>query len=890
MNKDSFWVPVIIILLIGILSGFTAKGQDLEKRISLSLQEVPVSEVLQAITEKTGLKFSYSPQLAGLKKRISVNLRDAPLREVFDQVFHQNGIAYLLVEGQVVLKSPEEGKEPLPGTTPPVVRKFTISGFLRDKSSGEVLIGAAVYAEGSQTGAVTNAFGFYSLTLPEDRYTLQYSYLGYRSVKQEIDLRKNLVLPVDLEENTVEMNAVDIVGDKHDRQPLATALSDVHFTPRILTALPGFAGDIDVIKALQAVPGIKSYGDGSTMFYVRGGNSDQNLIMMDDAPIYNPSHLFGFFSAFAPDAIKEAEAYKGDFPASYGGRLSSVIDIRSKDGNMKKHVLSGSVGPFTTDISFEGPLVKERSSCYLSARRSNLNWMQTDKIADKSLDISFYDVNGKFNFKANNNNRFYLTLYTGKDEFSSMMNNSIHTFGISWDNLLGTVRWNHVFNNKLFSNTTAYISRYNYYLFISRQLDDYWTSSITNKSLKSDFTWYPSPGNTVKIGGEIRSYYSNPGNVHFSDPDVQSNVPEISQYHSAEYSGYFSNDLKISNKLGLYYGFRLALWLDLGPATVNLLNSTYGVAKTYEVSKNHQYAAFLSPEPRVSLRYTLNSFSSLKAGYHRNTQFIQQLSNSESPFTSLEVWAPCGPNILPQHADLYTTGYFLEDKKKGLNLSLEGFYKHLSNQIEYRDHANMLYNQLIEGELRFGKAWSYGIELMLRKDKGKFNGWIGYTWSRVFKKIQDVNSGGVFPALHDRPHDICVNLSWVPTQRFSASVNWIYLTGAPTTTPIGFYNYNGYNVPVYGEKNNGRLPDYHRLDLLLNLQLNRTGNRYQHRLILAVFNAYGRYNAFAMTFNKISDGKGNFVVPSNQNGENVIVPTSISAAGVVPSLTYKFKF
>ncbi len=880
----------LITIAVIILMTVSCFGQDLSKRTSLKLHNESLQDAITAISNKENIKFSYNPQSLPLSKRISVNLKDRSLKEILDVVFKQNGIEYYVVENQIILKpmavSANNGAEV---RTDVIVRK-SLSGFLRDKANGEILIGASVYVKGKMTGVTTNVYGFYSLTLPVDTYQIVFSYIGYNAVNQEINLIKDIALSIDLEAMRIEMNAVEVSSDNKETGIHTNQLSEVHFSPRILSQLPGFVGNIDVIKALQAVPGIKSYGDGSTLFYVRGGNSDQNLIMIDDAPIYNPSHLFGFFSAFSPDAIKEAEAFKGDFPANYGGRLSSVIDIRSRDGNMKRFGFSGSAGPLTSNLSFEGPIHKDKSSFFISGRRSNMNWLQLNGTTDKTLTINFYDVNAKLNFRINNKNRVYFTFYSGKDDFSRLMASSVHTFGISWDNVLGTLRWNHVYSNKLFSNTTAYFSRYNYFLFISKQLDDYWTSSISNRSLKTDFSWFIKPGNTLKMGAEVSFHTSNPGNVHFSDPDIQNNAPEISKYRSVEYTASISNELKISKKVSVRYGIRLPIWLDLGPATVYSLNTNYGVSDTREVPANHQYAAFISPEPRITFTYGLSERSALKASYTRNTQFMQQLSNSESPFTSLEVWAPSGPNILPQKADLYAAGYFVDFGRRKFNLSVEAFYKDLWNQIEYKDHANMLYNPLIEGELRFGKAWSYGLEFMLRKSEGRFNGWIGYTYSRVFKKVADINSGKIFPALHDRPNDICINLSWQMSQRFAITANWIYLTGSPITAPVGFYNYNGYTIPVYGEKNNERLPDYHRLDLNLTFKLNRADNKYQHSIVLALYNACGRYNAFTMSFNKITDDKGNFVIPTNLNGTNEIIPTNISVSGVIPSLSYNFKF
>ena len=399
-----------------------------------------------------------------------------------------------------------------------------------------------------------------------------------------------------------------------------------------------------------------------------------------------------------------------------------------------------------------------------------------------------------------------------------------------------------------------------------------------------------NPKNTIKSGIEINSHLSNPGNVNFQDINTQKYVPEIPKYTSREFSYYISNEQKLNDKFKLRYGLRLPFWQNMGATTIYYYNVNYQVMDTMQIGEKSVYSSFLKPEPRLNISYSINKISEFKASYCRTAQFIQLLSNSTSPFTSLEVWVPSGPNIKPQTADQFAIGYFRKIFYSKFDFSIETFYKQFYNQIDYKDHANMLFNPLIEGELRFGKAWSSGVEFMLRKQKGRFTGWLGYTYSRSFKQIDGINNDKAFPAFYDRPHDVCISMSYNNRKHWAFSVNWIFQTGAAVSTPVSFYYYNGYSVPIFGEKNNDRLPDYHRMDVSITYKLNKPERRFQHSFIFTLYNAYGRNNPISVNFNKIQDDNGNFVVPTNLSGNNEIVPTFISVAGVVPSLTYNFKF
>lgn len=877
-----------------VLFLFTAlqmNAQILDKPISIHIKNQPLHAALKTISDEGKINFSYNPESIPSDETVSINCRKKPLREVLDAILRPLGITYFELENQVVLKAPATVPNPHYEEPARPLHHFTISGYIREKNSGEVLIGANVYARGTNFGTNTNSYGFYSLTIPEGKYMMDYSFLGFREILEELDMTTDQRINKDMEEAKLDMKEVVVKPKETGSDIRRSQLSDFNFSNRTLASLPGFAGAPDILKALQAVPGIRSYGDGSSLYYVRGGNSDQNLLLLDETPIYNPSHLFGFFSALSPDAVNDIQVYKGDFPPGYGGRLSSVIDVKAREGNMKRFGFSGNLGPYASNISIEGPIWKNHASFFVSGRLSTLNWLNYLLKNQPSFNIQFYDINAKLNLITNDNNRFYLTFYTGRDDFSRLNASAYRTFGISWNNILGTARWNHVFNKKLFSNTTLNYSRYNYYLYTSEKQESFWTSSISNLTFKSDFTWFLNYNNTLRAGVEVTNYHSNPGNLNKgSDASKTSSGTLVPKYSSMEYDVYLGNEQKVGNHIIFKYGVRLPLWQDLGPTTVYSFDANYQLIDSAKYRKNISYFTYFSPEPRLSIIYNVTDRTSLKFGYTRNTQFIQQLSNSTGPFTSLEVWAPCGPNIPAQKVDQWALGCYQKLSRDRLLFSAEVFYKAYLDHLDYKDHANLLYNPLIEGELRFGKAWAYGLELMLRKSEGRLTGWISYTWSRSLVQTDAVNNSEPYPSNFDSPNDVCINISYDNHRHWAFSAVWYYHTGSPVTTPTGFYYNNGYSVPIYGARNNSRLPDYHRLDLSVTYRISKPEKRFQQNVILTLYNAYGRYNPFSLSFNRIMDSNGNFVVPSNMQGGYQLVPTTLSVAGIIPSINYQFKF
>jgi len=656
--------------------------------------------------------------------------------------------------------------------------------------------------------------------------------------------------------------------------------------------MPAFMGEQDVIKSLDAIPGISLQGDGSTFFFVRGGNKDQNLILLDDAPIYNPAHFLGLFSTFIPETVKDIKIYKGDIPAEYGGRLSSLIDVRTRDGDMNKFNVFGNLGLVAWKTTVEGPITRGKSSFLLSARSSYIKWYARSLNQDIQK-FNFYDLNAKFNFRLGLKDRLFLSGYAGQDYFtqgSSPANSS----GISWSNVAGTVRWNHVFNDRLFSNTTLSTSKYDYFLILNVDRDQTWHSNIGNLTLKSDFTWFINPDITLRYGGRISRHDFNPGNLELGGDPISPFLPVVSRKTARETALYISNNHTITPRFIVRYGLRMSAWTNIGKAKeyayeYNIIVNDLIPVDTMDYADGEKYHSYSNIEPRFGLTFQAGPRTSLKASYARTVQYLQLVTNSISPFTTLEVWLPSGPNIEPQSCDQVSLGYFRKFREAGTDLSIEIFSKKLYNQIDYEDHAYMLLNPHIERELRYGDGRAYGIEFLLKKHRGRLNGWIGYAYSRSLRTIEDINNDLEYPASWDRPHDLSCYLSYDLTKRWVLSANWIYMTGSAFSSPTAFYRYNGYTVPLYGSKNNDRLPDYHRLDLSTELQLNKRERRFSHSLRFTLYNLYSRKNPFAVNFNKTLNYNGNPVVPGDLYLPAEIVPSQMYLFRLVPAISYSFR-
>jgi len=867
----------VFFLLVFLWNFLSAQDIDLSKKITLELKNVSIENALNEITLQSGISFSYSSNIIDPDEKISISAKDEPVEDVLNSVIQQLNLDYSIVENKIVIKKPKEKKSTEKKDNQ---GRFTINGYIKDKITGESLIGATVRISGTSTGTIANSYGFYSLTLLEGEHILEYSYIGYLMKTEIINMNKNIRFDLSLGYNLELLQEVTIIADETLEILEKSQMSQMKIVPQNLSKMPEFAGEVGLIKTLQTLPGIKTHSDGSAFFFVRGGSKDQNLILIDEAPVYNHSHLFGYYSVINPEVAKDIKIYKGDMPVSQGDRLSSIIDIHTKDGNLNRFEINGMLNPFIYKLSLEGPFAKKKSSFYASFRHSNFNWLY--RAAAPNMNLYLYDLTAKANIRVSKNDRIYYTFFYGKDHLMNTEANN--EGGIQWENFASTLRWNHIYSKKLFSNTMIFGSLYNYELLSSETI---WNSAIQNVNFKTDFSWYMSPENTFKFGFNLNFQNFTPGNLSYDTTSFY--IQQVPKNKTRQTVFYAEDEYDITKRLSFRAGFRLPIWTNVGPTTVYLFDEDYNLSDSLVVQEGETYKTFVNFDPRISLKYKLDSTSSIKCSYGINHQYVQLISNSISPFTSLDVWLPAGTNIKPQRADQVALGYIKYFHHSHFEFTMEGYYKYMRNQIDYEPHANLILNPLIEGELRFGDSWSYGIEVMFKRTQGKLTGWLAYTWSRTFKQIEGLNNNEPFPAFYDRPHDFSIYLSWQVSKRSNLSATWVYYTGSAITTPIGYYDYQGYSVPLYGEKNNDRLPDYHRLDLSYNLRLNRQERRFVHSLSFAVYNFYNRENPVSINFNKIETKNGEFVVPANIYGTNEIVTTQKYLLGIMPSITYKFK-
>ena len=894
------WGHRIVLGLLILAVTVMAVAQDPAEEILISLhaRDMALREVLDRIEEQSGLSFAYNSRLIDEQKIINLHVDDSPLDRVLLLLFPGEKIRFEVLEKQIVLKkvrrrkvSLEAGISSAEGGLLPV--RFTISGYVKDAASGEVLIGATISLPGGNTGTISNNYGFFSLTLEKQAEMLQCSYVGYRTLVVPVKGPDDQVMHFNMEEEVALLSEVTIYSSDDEARIQTARSSEERLHPDAVRKMPALFGEKDVIKSLAAVPGIKFFGDGSTIFYVRGGGRDQNLITIDEAPVYNPTHLLGFFSTVVPDAVKDIKVYKGDFPANYGGRLSSLVDIRTKDGNMKQFGMDGSVGLLSSRLSLEGPIWKDHISFFVSGRRSYITRF-LQEFSPNLEDLHFSDLHLKLNYNINPKNRIFISMYSGVDNYE-VRHNEERSSGINWQNSTATLRWNHLWSDRLFSNLTLLGSRYDYFLNQHLQEKVYWNSHVDNLSLKYDFSYFISPAYTLRFGVLSAAHFHNPGNYYRGGVEFDPGL-DLSIKHTREYAAYVSNQFIINEKLSLRAGLRLTQWQNIGPATeyeiVTVINDGFerDSLAVKEIPDKKVYHSIPSLDPRLSLIFQPSKGHMFKWSYSRTSQFQYLITNSISPFTSLEVWLPASPNVPVQVAHQLTLGYAYHALESGISFEVEGYYKKMKHLIDYRDHARMLMNPLVEYELRFGSGKAYGVETQLKKDHGRLTGWLSYTWSRSYSRIEDINGGDPYPSYSDRPHDFSFYLSWAMHRRLTLTGNFIYMTGAPFSTPTSYYYYDNHQVPVYASRNNDRLPDYHRLDVALNWHLSRPERRFQHELIFSVYNLYNRKNPVALHFNKIDDGMGNYVVPSDFYEDPRLVTTQFWLYGIVPSISYHFNF
>jgi len=753
--------------------------------------------------------------------------------------------------------------------------KYTISGTIKDKHSGESLIGAAIKIEERNSGTVTNGYGFYAITAPKGNYTISVNYAGYQSANQMITLDKNIQLEIELQQGTATLHEVIVIAGKKNENLTKPLMGVEKLNLQEINQLPVLLGEKDVLKSIQLLPGIKSAGEGNSGFYVRGGGADQNLILLDEAPVYNASHLLGFFSTFNSDAIKDVTLYKGGMPAQYGGRLSSVVDIKMRDGNEKGYDVSGGLGLISSRINIEGPIVKDKGSFLVSGRRTYadlfLKLSPDSSVSNNTL--FFYDLNLKANYKLGKKDRLYLSGYFGRDKLAFG-----ETFSTDWGNVTGTLRWNHQVSNRIFSNTSLIYSDYSYNIHIKSGTDKFKiTSHIQDANLKQDFDFFINNNNKIKFGGNLIHHTVSPGRI---EAEAISNLrsSEVQNRYSLEGALYISHELTVNKNLNLVYGLRLSNLSSIGPGNYYHYDNNGNTTDTVHYNKGQTVASYWNLEPRFAASFQLNKISSVKVSYNRNIQNLHLLSNSTAS-TPTDLWLPSTNNLKPEIADQVSVGYYKNIKEGIYEFNVETYYKWLQNQIDYRNGADLVANDNVESELLYGNGRAYGIEFLLRKRSGRLSGWIGYTLSRTEKRFTEINNGNYFPARQDETHNISVVGIYRLTDRWTLSGTWVYNTGNAITFPSGKYHINGQTVFEYTERNGYRMPAYHRLDLAATVENKHNKDRkYQSSWTFGLYNAYGRENAYFILFK------------DDPNKPSKTVAEQTALFRYVPSITWNFKF
>ncbi len=752
--------------------------------------------------------------------------------------------------------------------------KFAVSGYIKDAATGEVLIGATVYVKGTTLGTSTNSYGFYSLNVPKGSFTLVYRFIGYNDAEEQLTLSSDTPINVELQPQSLQIDEVVISREKADANVTRSEMSSVRLEMKKIRQIPALMGEVDVIKAIQLLPGVTNAAEGSSGFSVRGGAMDHNLILLDEATVFNGSHLMGFFSVFNNDAIKDVKLYKGDMPASMGGRLASVLDIRMKEGNSKRFTATGGVGTLSSRLTLEGPIVKDKCSYMLSGRRTYIDLFfplfKNDDLQSSTL--FFYDLNAKINYTLNQNNRIFVSGYFGRDMFGS------GEMGFGFGNQTFTARWNHIFGNKLFMNATFIRSNYNYLLESdSNDANAFkWDSKMTETGLKLDFSLSANSHHSLKFGLNSSYFSFSPGIVKGTSDDSFIKYWAIPKNYALEHGVYAMDEFKIDRFI-LKYGLRLSVFQNLGKARSLILDDNYKVVGFNDYKSGEVYNTYVTPEPRLGLIFLLNDKSSIKASYSHSAQYIQQASNSQAG-NPLDVWFSASPNIKPQVADQWGIGYFRNFFDNTLEASVETYYKKMDHLIDFKDFASLLLNDEMEADIRAGKGHSYGLELYARFARSNFDGWVSYTYSRTFRETPGVNLGNRYRATYDKPHNLTFVLSYSFNNRTSLSANWQLATGQAYSQPVARVEYEGVIVPVYSDRNGSRFPTYHRLDLSLTVKSKRNeSRRWQGEWNFSVINAYNRKNPWTIMF--LQDDED----PTRTYAETVYFP-------MIPSITYNFKF
>lgn len=757
------------------------------------------------------------------------------------------------------------------------VKTFVISGFVKDITTGEILPGASIQSVEAGLGTIANNYGFYSLALPEGRHTLVCGYLGFQQYLLIIESNRNMRINPELTPQSHNLSEIEIIGLSKEEQRRLPVMGLEKLEASELRKLPVLFGETDPLKTIQLLPGITSTSEGSSNISVRGGNPDQNLLQFDEAIVYNGGHLLGFFSVFNNDAIKEVQVYKGDLPAWTGGRLASLIDIRSRDGNM--HDLSGvaGIGIISSRVTLEGPVKNGSSSFLISGRRTYLDMflpLSSDRdIRDNRL--YFYDTNLKLNYIINENNRVFISGYFGRDVLKNEM------IGLGFGNSTFTLRWNHLFSHKLFSNATLVYSRYNYSLGSTGDAFEpiNWNSRLNDWSFKYAFSYYPKAGNLVEFGIHSIFHSIKPGNISSSDDNPTIKNIKIKVANSLEHAAYISHTKSLNDFFTIRYGMRLSLFQNIGEGRTFKFDENFEPVDTIDYTRGTILNQYAGLEPRLGFSWLISPFLTMKGSYSNTRQYLHLASNSNSA-TPLDIWFVSSPNIKPQISNQFSLGFSLSESKKIWEHSIEFYWKKNKNAIDFREHPDLILNEALEGEIRTGTAISKGIEWLTKYEQSNFSGWVAYTLSRSERRSKWINNGEKYLSPYDHTHDLSIVANYTINPRMTITGNWVYFTGSPVTLPVGRFDFQGGVIPVYSKRNAERMPDYHRMDVSFTLQgKNPPSRAWKGEWNFSVYNLYGRKNAWMIGFTSDDD-----VDPYLKKAEKTYL------FSIVPSVSYVIRF
>lgn len=764
-------------------------------------------------------------------------------------------------------------------------QKYTISGYVREKRTGEDLVGANIYVKELSKGTVTNSYGFFSLTLPKGEYQLIVSYLGYRDYTQKVKLDKDLKINIQQEEAVIVGNEVVVTGERTNKNIESIEMSSFKLPIEKIKSIPAFMGEVDILKTIQLMPGVSSGGEGNAGFYVRGGGPDQNLILLDEAIVYNASHLFGFFSVFNADAVKDVNLIKGGMPANYGGRLSSVLDVTMKDGNNQKLQVDGGIGVISSRLTVQGPIKKDTCSFIISGRRTYIDVLVKPFLKKnfQGTGYYFYDLNTKINYRFSDKDRLFLSGYFGRDVFSYKNQKDGFTMRFPWGNATTSLRWNHLFNDKLFLNTTATFSDYKFEF--QGEMDDFefkLFSGVRDFSLKTDFTWIPGVLHNVKFGANYIYHIFTPSSATARIGGTDFNTGATIRYYANDASIYITDEYDLSEYIKLSAGVRGTMFQQIGPFTRYLRDELGRNQDTAYYKRGDVLVTYKHAEPRASVRFVVNKTSSIKASFTQNYQYIHLASMSSATLPT-DIWMPSTQLIKPQFATQYAIGYFKNFKKDMFETSVEIYYKKINNLIDYKEGAtsddNMANNP--DNNFTFGTGRSYGAEFFFKKRVGKATGWVGYTLAKTTRQFDDVNLGKEYPAKYDRRHDLSVTCTYDLNKQWSFGAVFIYATGDATTLPIARYMIEGRIINEYGERNSYRMAAYNRADISVTYNFPNKNKKWESSLNFSVYNVYNRKNPYMIYFNSDVD-LANYSIKTTAK--------QISLFSILPAITFNFKF